>query len=261
MFACPKCGGTSFWQLDMVREQQGDGVPVPLAPLLRERTRTRRQLRMNERDGFQYVDVPEPYCIANGRFEALICRGCAHVRWYARGLQPDDRLEPVERACPECRDVGFWRVSTVQERSADSHAVPMQVLHHGRNRWRGQFSALISRGCGLTMWLVRDLDRVVPSRGLSAVDVRCAACGPRRGWYVETVKEQGDAWVTPLRLVLTGGALFYRGTGSFALSICGTCGLAEWEAKGAEKLRADEQLGVRRIDVVAALHASEGPYR
>ena len=265
---CPRCQGTRFWQLSSIREQQGDGVPVPLAPELIARVRTRTELRMGRAASlapFRFEETEDPYTVAKGHFEALVCRGCGHTRWSVRELDSLSQLERTDHACPDCQVASFRRVPEVQER-AEGVPVRLNVIQRGPEGGAGRFEVLISDGCGRAFWYARELEKLEPhpKHRLKAVETGtpCSECKSARSFELETFEERGDGKIVPLHLALWGGAIFYHSTGHFSLAICRDCGHVEWYAKGFEGLRENHELGIAAVEALPPPPAGgQGPYR
>ena len=235
MIACPRCGERNLWQLHSLPDR-GGALPEPLAPTLKMRATA---------------------TVGNGRFELHVCTSCGHSRWYARGVQPDPELTATNHRCADCDEHRFWRVRTLRERDGKKVPVPLRVAHQGK-RGVGHFELYLCRGCGRTLWYARAVEGKVAH--LPEVLGPCAGCSGEKLLQVEQIEEEARSGPAPLCAVLRQGTLFARALGWFEVRFCAACGLADWFARGLERLKADPRQGIVRVRADAA-PISSGPYR
>ncbi len=186
--------------------------------------------------------------LADGRFEAFICRGCGLTAWYARGLHDDEPLQPVGLRCGECEAVRAFRIEPFVAREADGNARVLRVFQKGFPKYwgEGRFGLDICGDCGLTRWRALGMRAVEHSTYYGFTEARnlppCGACRTRRMRV-----ERGPIEPT-------------RDGGHFELVLCRQCGDTEWYARGLRDLKPSREWRISLVEA-PSLPLQLGPYR
>ena len=251
--SCPRCGGAVFWHIRALEEHTGFGEqPLPVGL---ESARPMAWSDLFRRPAKDYLPR------ASGWFELLVCEGCNHVEWYARGFD-EGRLDKRPFGCPACGCATAFAVRELEEHSMrDGNgvgALPVLVTRSGSD---GFYSLAICCDCGYVAFTAHALLAVTQDRDGVTVEKSPCACGAGERLRIALAMEGvGDHYAQPLHLSRAGRWL-HHDVGALSPVVCRSCGATDWWARELDKLREDPARGVARLDGNTRAASDGGPYR
>ena len=202
-----------------------------------------------------------------GWYEATVCCGCGHTRFFAREYQPQ-RATVDGAACAACETTAAWIVDPVPDVWVDSRRASPMRLRLGwkvrklstlfrRIAWTATLGVRICRSCGLASWTYRPEPLYGDATTCDASSRACRRCsGAQR---LATVLDDLGAGrdVVERRMVPSQ----FRSRGRFVVDACEQCATVDWYGAGLDELEVDEKRGVFRVARKASANGDGGPYR